>query len=187
MVKGQNMKPLDPRETSCIWAQDSGWSKITKAEASSLVMAVSSSGTNRIDNFFKSVKDSLESNIAELWFAIRISFCATGTSNQMREAFWVRGYKPPERVQDVRNLAMNFFDQLKSETKWEIRKLKVAGTTYSVTTDEYTRKINKRYANLSLHHHDGEEVEEDSQTLWRSRTGDKRSWCGCCGWAWGWI
>ena len=77
----------------------------------------SSAGTSTIENYFRPTKESLERVVAELAAVNRISFKTIFTSKQLRQAFIARGYKLPQKVQNVRSIIISFSQTLKSDIK----------------------------------------------------------------------
>ena len=96
----------------------------------------SSAGTSTIENYFRSIKESLERIVAELAAVNRISFNTISTSKQLRRAFLTRGYKLLQTVQNVRSIITSFSQTLKSDIKKMIEIKKGAGKFCSVTLDE---------------------------------------------------
>ena len=112
----------------------------------------SSTSTSTIENCFKPTKASLERIVAELAAVDIISFNTVSTSKQLLQAFFARGYKLPQTVQNVRSIIISFSQTLKSDIKKMIEIKKGARNFCSVTLDEYTSTRSRRYMNLNQHY-----------------------------------
>ena len=126
--------------------------KVKQSSLAENLRKCSASSTSAIENYFKPTKEPLERIVAELAAVDGISFNKIATSKQLRQAFWARGYKLPQTVQNVRAIVMTFFHTMKSDTKSMIDIKKGAAKFCSLTLDEYTSARNRPYMNLNLHY-----------------------------------
>ena len=102
-------------------------------------------------------RPELDEVVAELCAKDRFTFNQVATSVKVHEAFARYGYHIPKRPQDVRKLVMEFYEKVRKHYREEIRKLLKLKKRFSLTSDEWTSLLNKRFMNLNLHS-DGQTV-----------------------------
>lgn len=64
-------------------------------------------------------------------------------------------FQLPTSPNTVRGIVLKHHEQMKENVKHNIRILKVAGTKFSVSLDEWTSAANRRYMNINLHYSSG--------------------------------
>ena len=100
---------------------------------------------------FKSGKPSLAEVVAELAAKDRLTFSQIANSARIHEAFKKSGWPIPMKPHAVRELVMEYYKQVAEDTKKEIQKMLKLKKRFSLTSDEWTALLNKRFMNVNLH------------------------------------
>lgn len=89
--------------------------------------------------------------LAELCAKDRFTFKQISDSVRLREAFEKYGYHIPKKPQDIRDLVMAFYKKVKEYVKVQIQEMLKLKKRFSLTSDEWTGLMNKRFMNVNAH------------------------------------
>ena len=89
--------------------------------------------------------------VAELAAKDRLTFNQIAQSVRIHEAFKRYGYHIPKKPHDVRNLVMEYYETVKKYIRQDIAELLKLKKRFSLTSDEWTSLLNKRFMNINAH------------------------------------
>ncbi len=101
-------------------------------------------------------KHSIEYVIVKLSALDRIPFSVIASSEQINLGLVARGFSnAPKTRQNVKNMIYEFYCQVREKIKNQIKVRLLAGERFSLSSDQYTSKRNRRYMTLNVHFSDG--------------------------------
>ena len=93
--------------------------------------------------------------VSELAAKDRLSFKQIADSHRIHEAFKRYGFHIPKRPHAVRELVMEFYKEIKDHVKNQIQELLKLNKRFSLTSDEWTALMNRRFMNINVHSEGG--------------------------------
>ncbi|CAH0405771.1 unnamed protein product [Chilo suppressalis] len=106
----------------------------------------------KITDHFLPVEDtSMEKKVSRMVAKDGLPFRVFCTSKDMRDLFNSSGHKLPKSPNTIKLIVMDYGMTLKMKIKRELAQLKEDDHKFTLTFDEWTSSMNKRYMNVNVH------------------------------------
>lgn len=108
--------------------------------------------TSQITDFFNTKNDCFDEVLSRMTALDGLPFRVFCTSIELRKSLIARGFKNiPKSVNIIRRTVINYSNSVRNSLKKELTELKLNGTKFSLTFDEWTSIRNRRYLNINIH------------------------------------
>ena len=103
------------------------------------------------DHFLRVEDTSMEKKVSRMVAKDGLPFRVFCTSKDMRDLFNSSGHKLPKSPNTIKLIVMNYGMTLKMKIMRELAQLKENDHRFTLTFDEWTSSMNKRYMNVNVH------------------------------------
>lgn len=106
----------------------------------------------KINEYFKPPQDDMKSMVAKMAACDGFPFSIFSTSDSIRKLFKKSGYDDlPKSSNSIKKIVVQKSEELKTELKAELNRLKAKGYKFATSLDEWTSPGNRRYMNVNIH------------------------------------
>ncbi|XP_061720920.1 uncharacterized protein LOC133527772 [Cydia pomonella] len=150
-LHGVNLKKSSENATASTSTTSQSQRTISTGETSESEAAEPPKKKTKLTHFFK-IEDCMEVHVSKLAALDGLSFNVICTSITIRKLFLKSGYSLPKSPHTIKRIIVSQSAELKLALKQQLNKMKIEGSSFSVSLDEWTSSSqNTRYMNLNLH------------------------------------